>query len=79
MCIASQLCEETYVHTNAGLKMVNQSNWSSPTPSAKNTTLIKLNNAIELQFLEAKKLLQADSETPLNTYVPYSSFQIDKI
>ena len=79
MCIAGQLCEETYIHTNAGLKAINQPNWSSPTAAAKNTTLIKLNNAIELQFLEAKKLLQAESETPANIYAPYSSFQIDKI
>lgn len=79
MCIAGQLCEETFIHTNAGLKAINQPNWTSPTASTKNTTLIKLNNAIELQFIEAKKLLNAASETPSNTYDPYSSFQIDKI
>jgi len=79
MCIAGQLCEETYVHTNAGLKAINQPNWSSPTAQAKNTTLIKLNNAIEVQFIEAKKILQTASEKPTNTYEPYSSFQIDKI
>ena len=79
MCIAGQLCEETYVHTNAGLKAINQPNWSSPTAMTKNTTLIKLNNAIEVQFIEAKKLLQQANEKPANTYEPYSSFQIDKI
>jgi len=79
MCIAGQLCEETYVHTNAGLKAINQPNWSSPTAMTKNTTLIKLNNAIEVQFIEAKKLLQQASEKPANSYEPYSSFQIDKI
>jgi len=79
MCIAGQLCEETYVHTNAGLKAINQPNWSSPTAQTKNTTLIKLNNAIEVQFIEAKKILQTASEKPANTYEPYSSFQIYKI
>ena len=79
MCIAGQLCEETYVHTNAGLKAINQPNWSSPTAQTKNTTLIKLNNAIEVQFIEAKKILATASEKPANTYEPYSSFQIDKI
>lgn len=79
MCIAGQLCEETYIHTNAGLKAINQPNWSSPTAMTKNTTLIKLNNAIEIQFIEAKKLLQTADETPANSYAPYSSFQIDKI
>lgn len=79
MCIAGQLCEETYIHTNAGLKAINQPNWSSPTAQTKNTTLLKLNNAIEMQFSEAKKLLRAATETPANTYEAYSSFQIDKI
>lgn len=79
MCIAGQFCEETFIHTNAGLKAINQPNWSSPTASAKNTTLMKLNNAIEVQFIEAKKALSTLAETPANTYEAYSSFQIDKI
>lgn len=79
MCIAGQLCEETYVHTNAGLKAINQPNWTSPTAATKNTTLIKLNNAIEVQFLAAKDVLKTASEAPSNTYEPYSSFQIDKV
>lgn len=79
MCIAGQFCEETFIHTNAGLKAINQPNWSSPTASAKNTTIMKLNNAIEVQFIEAKKVLNTLAETPANTYEAYSSFQIDKI
>lgn len=79
MCIAGQLCEETYIHTNAGLKAINQPNWASPTAATKNTTLIKLNNAIEVQFVEAKKILRTATETPSNVYDPYSSFQIHKI
>lgn len=79
MCIAGQFCEETFIHTNAGLKVINQPNWSSPTAAAKNTTLMKLNNAIEVQFIEAKKVLNTLTETPANTYEAYSSFQIDKI
>lgn len=79
LCIAAQFCEETYMHTNAGLKAINQPNWSSPTAMTKNTTLIKLNNAIEIQFLEAKKVLTTNEETPANDYAPYSSIEIHKI
>lgn len=79
LCIAGNLVEETYVHTNAGLKAINQPNWSSPTAMAKNTTLMKINNAIEAQFVEAKKVLALLAETPANKYEGYSSFQIDKI
>lgn len=79
LCIAANFCEETYVHTNAGLKAINQPNWTSPTAMAKNTTLIKLNNAIEAQFIEAKKVLNTLSETPANDYEAYSSFEIYKI
>lgn len=79
LCIAGNLVEETYVHTNAGLKAINQPNWSSPTAAIKNTTLMKINNAIEAQFVEAKKVLATLSETPVNKYEGYSSFQIDKI
>lgn len=79
MCIARQQVEETYIHTNAGLKAINQPNWSSPTVMTKNTTLLQLNNAVESQFLEAKKVLSLLNETPSNSYEPYSSFKIDKI
>lgn len=79
LCIAANFCEETYIHTNAGLKAINQPNWSSPTAMTKNTTLIKLNNAIEVQFIEAKRVLNALEEKPANTYEPYSSFEIHKI
>lgn len=79
LCIARQQVEETYVHTTAGLKAINQPNWSSPTAQTKNTTLMQLNNAVEAQFVEAKKVLRTDGETPANTYAPYSSFEIHKI
>lgn len=79
MCIARQQVEETYVHTTAGLKAINQPNWSSPTAATKNTTLMQLNNAVEAQFIEAKKVLKLLDQTPANDYDPYSSFQIDKI
>jgi len=79
MCIARQQVEETYVHTNAGLKAINQPNWSSPTAMTKNTTLLQLNNAVEAQFIEAKKVLNTLDEKPANTYEPYSAFQIDRI
>lgn len=79
MCIARQQVEETYVHTTAGLKAINQPNLSSPTAATKNTTLMQLNNAVEAQFIEAKKILTGLDEKPTNTYEPYSSFQIDRI
>jgi hypothetical protein len=79
MCIARQQVQEVYVHTNAGLKAVNQPNWSSPALTSKHTSLLELNNAVELQFLEAKKALSLLNEKPLNSYEPYSSFKIDKI
>lgn len=79
MCIARQQVEETYIHTTAGLKAINQPNWSSPTAMTKNATLMQLNNAVESQFIEAKKILTGLNETPANTYEPYSSFQIDRI
>lgn len=79
MCIARQQVEGTYVHTTAGLKAINQPNWSSPTAATKNTTLMQLNNAVEAQFIEAKKVLKLLDKTPTNDYDPYSSFQIDKI
>jgi len=79
LCMAGNFCEETYIHTNAGLKAINQPNWSSPTAMTKNTTLIKINNVIEAQFREAKKILRDSQEDPSNDYAPYSSFQIDKV
>lgn len=79
MNIARQQVEETYIHTNAGLKAINQSNWTSPTAMTKNTTLMQLNNAVESQFVEAKKVLRLLDETPANTYTPYSSFKIEKV
>lgn len=79
LCIAGNFCEETFIHTNAGLKAINQPNWSSPTAMTKNTTLIKINNVIEAQFREAKKILRDSSQEPKNDFAPYSSFQIDKI
>lgn len=79
LCIAGQLIEETYIHTNAGLKMIGGTNWNSPKVSEKNNTLVKLGNTIENQFVEAKKILQADGFISANTYAGYSSFRIDKI
>lgn len=79
LCMAGNFCEETYIHTNAGLKAINQPNWSSPTAMTKNTTLIKINNVIEAQYREAKKILRASDQEPKNDFAPYSSFQIDRI
>lgn len=79
LCIAANLAEEAHIHTNAGLKLINQPNWSSPKPQDKVTTLVKLNNAIEKQFQEAKKILSAEDEKPDNDYDGYSSFNFERI
>lgn len=79
LCIVGQLIEDTFTHTNAGLKIINQQNWQSPKVSEKNNTLMKINNAIENQFQEAKLILTTLGYIPENKYAGYSSFQIDKI
>lgn len=79
LCIVGQLVEDTFVHTNAGLKIVGQPNWTSPRVNEKNNTLVKINNTIENQFVEAKKVLMALGHIPENKYSGYSSFRIDKV
>lgn len=79
LCIVGQLIEDTFVHTNAGLKIVGQPQWSSPRVSEKNNTLVKINNTIENQFIEAKKILTTLGKIPANTYAGYSSFRVDKV
>lgn len=79
LCIVGQLVEDTFVHTNAGLKIVGQPNWTSPRVNEKNNTLVKINNTIENQFVEAKKVLMSLGRISENKYSGYSSFRIDKI
>jgi len=79
LCIVGQLIEDTFVHTNAGLKIVGQPQWTSPRVAEKNNTLVKINNTIENQFIEAKKVLTILGKIPANTYAGYSSFRVDKI
>lgn len=77
--IAAYFAGEVYTHTNAGLKSITQPNWGNPSKQDKNTTVMPLSNAVEAQFLEAKKVLKLLDEKPNNSYEPYSSFQIDRI
>jgi len=79
MCIASRFCEEIYVHTNAGVKAINQPNWSTPKASEKNSDLLDLRNAIEKQFVEAKKILCTLDEKPDNDYQAFSAFEIERV
>lgn len=79
LCIAANFAEESHIHTNAGLKLINQPNWSSPKAQDKVTTLVKLNNAIEKQFQAAKRILESDAEKPDNDYDGYSSFNFERI
>jgi len=77
--IAAYFAGEVYTHTNAGLKAINQPNWSNPGKAEKNTTIMSLSDAVTSQFLEAKKVLAILNETPTDEFRPYSSFQIDKV
>jgi len=77
--IAAYFAGEVYTHTNAGLKAISQPNWSNPAKADKSTTLMPLSDAVTAQFLEAKKVLDLLSLPPKNDFVPYSSFQIEKI
>ena len=79
LCIVGQLIEDTFIHTNAGLKVINQPNWTSPRVAEKNNTLMKVNNAIEGQFVEAKKILVSLGFISENKYVGYSAFNIERI
>lgn len=79
LCTATQFAEEVYIHTNAGLKAINQPNWTSTSVQTKNPTLLKLYNAIEAQFIVAKEILKTADETPANNYSQYSSFDIERI
>lgn len=79
MCIADRIDEEVHTHTNAGLKTINQPNWSTPKTSEKTQDLMDLRNAVENQFFEAKKILKTLDQTPENDYQANSSFQIDRI
>lgn len=79
LCIVGALVEDTYIHTNAGLKAINQQNWNSPRVSEKNSTLSKINASIENQFVEAKKVLVTLGKIPNNKYSGYSAIKITKI
>lgn len=79
LCIAAQQVEEVFIHTNAGLKIVGQPQWSTPKVSEKNLTLLKINATVENQFIEAKKILLSEGLKPENKYAPYSSFKVTRV
>lgn len=79
LCIVSQLVEDSFVHTNAGLKMINQQNWNSPKVNEKTNPLNKINATIENQFIEAKKVLILLGEISENKYKSYGTIKIEKI
>ena len=80
LCVTGLLLEDSFIHTNAGLKMVGQfRSWTEPKMQDKNNPLMKINNTIENQFIEAKKVLAIIDEKPLNKYAGYSAFKIEKI
>lgn len=75
MNIVRQQLEEVHTHTTAGLKAINQPNWSSPTMKEKSYTIIQLSDVITLQQIEASKILNVKK----SNYLPYSSIKIHKI
>lgn len=75
LCIVGQLVEDAWIHTNAGLKIVNQPGWTN----SKNTPLNKISNTIENQFVEAKKILIELGEIPNNKFRSSATFNIEKI
>ena len=79
LCIANQLIKDTFVHTNAGLKIVNQQNWQSPKINEKIILVNELQATVENQFLAAKKILIELNYIPKNTYAGYSSIKIDRV
>lgn len=79
LCVVAQQVEEVFIHTNAGLKIIGQPQWSTPKVSEKNLTLLKINNTVENQFIEAKKILIAEGLKPDNKYTPYSSFKVTQV
>lgn len=79
LCIAAHFAREVYIHTNAGVKAINQANWSTPTLADKNSMLMPLSDAVTAQFIEAKKILCDQDVKTTDDYTPYSSFEIQKI
>ena len=79
LCIVGNLIEDSFVHTNAGLKIVSQNGWQSPKTNEKSNPLNKISNTIENQFVEAKKILMLLEEIPKNKYVGYGTFNIERI
>jgi hypothetical protein len=79
LCIVGQLVEDSFIHTNAGLKMVSNTNWTTPKVNEKTNPLNKINTTIESQFIEAKRVLCDLGEISKNKYAGYASFKIEKI
>jgi hypothetical protein len=77
--IAAYFAGEVFTHTNAGLKAINQPNWATATKTDKSTTVMPLSDAVTAQFIEAQKVLQTLGDEPVNTFAPYSSFEIHRI
>jgi len=79
LCVANELIKNNYVHTNAGLKIVNQQNWQTPRLNEKVSVLNDLSATIENQFVEAKKILVLLNKITNNKFQSYGSFKITAI
>ena len=79
ICVANELIKNLTVHTNAGLKIVNQPNWQALNVAQKQTKVNDLSGLIENQFLEAKKVLVTLGKITTNKFQNYGSFKIEKL
>lgn len=79
LCVACQLIEDSFIHTNAGLKIINQQNWSSPKVNEKSNALNKISQTVEQQLVEAKKILTELGFISEDKFKSFGTFEIKRI
>lgn len=79
ICIANELIKNLTIHTNAGLKIVNQPNWQNLNVAQKQTKVNDLSGLVDQQFLEAKKILITFGFISDNNFKNYGSLKIEKL
>lgn len=79
LCVACQLVEDSFIHTNAGLKVINQQNWGSPKVNEKSNALNKISQTVENQLVEAKKILTNLGFTSEDNFKSFGTFEIKRV
>jgi hypothetical protein len=79
LCIAFRLIENTYKHTNSGLKTINHPSWQSPKTSEKHQETNELNDVMQIHFVEADKVMVALGYVDNKPYNGNYGIKIDKI